>query len=141
MKAHGTLIPTRFMCSISYLVAAIMVFSTMTENVLASLPKTYATTQFDANSTSLLVALIITCGCIGVNLLGFMSGFSMFIPAVNVIVIISHTLGCIYTCIFIMEGWHYLTAWYMLVFFAGPVALLEVCIIMASFCLGGLNRV
>jgi len=32
-----------------------------------------------------------------------MCGFSMFIPAVNVIVIISHTLGCMYTCIFIME--------------------------------------
>jgi len=49
MKAHGTLIPTRFMCSISYLVAAIMVFSTMTENVLASLPKNYDVTHFDAN--------------------------------------------------------------------------------------------
>jgi hypothetical protein len=98
---------------------------------------------------------------------GFMSGFTMFIPAVNVIVIISHTLGCIYTCIFIMEActepsetradrrtppplrltsprlrqaWHYLTAWYITVFFAGPVALLELCIILGSFCLGGLNR-
>jgi hypothetical protein len=49
MKAHGTLIPTRFMCSISYLVAAIMVFSTMTENVLASLPGKYGDDQFDAN--------------------------------------------------------------------------------------------
>jgi hypothetical protein len=49
MKTHSTLIPTRFMCSILYLVAAIMVFSTSTENVLASLPKNYAPTQFEAN--------------------------------------------------------------------------------------------
>jgi len=38
------------------------------------------------------------------------------------------------------QAWHYLTAWYITVFFAGPVALLELCIILGSFCLGGLNR-
>jgi hypothetical protein len=41
MKTHDTLIPTRFMSTICYLVATIMVFSTMAENVLAALPPNY----------------------------------------------------------------------------------------------------
>mmetsp|Transcript_27851 Transcript_27851/g.54430 ORF Transcript_27851/g.54430 Transcript_27851/m.54430 type:complete len:141 (-) Transcript_27851:132-554(-) len=139
MKSHDSIIPTRFMCTMSFLVATIMILSTMTENVVASLPKTYSPAQFDANNTSCLLAIIVTLVCIGVNLAGFLGGFSMFIPAVNVLVVVSHTVGCIYTCVAIMEAWHFLNLWYIFAFFAGPVALLELCIITGTFCLGGMN--
>ena len=35
-----------------------------------------------------------------------MTGFTMFMPAICVLSIISHTIGCIYTCVFIMESWY-----------------------------------
>mmetsp|Transcript_27074 Transcript_27074/g.63900 ORF Transcript_27074/g.63900 Transcript_27074/m.63900 type:complete len:142 (+) Transcript_27074:250-675(+) len=141
MKAHDAIIPTRFMSSMSFLVSTIMVFSTSAENVVASLPKTYAEASFNANETSLYFALAVTIICIGINLFGFMAGFSMFLHGPNVLVVISHTVGTLYACVFIIEAWHYLTFWYISVFCAIPVALLEVVIILGTFCLGGLNRV
>ena len=116
------------------------VFSTMTENILASLPATYSNSSFNANSVSLSFALAFNLICLGISYIGFLGGFSMFLPFVNVIVIISHSIGCMYTCIFIIQAWHYLAFWYISLFFAMPVAFLEACIIIATFCLGGLNR-
>mmetsp|Transcript_16105 Transcript_16105/g.39206 ORF Transcript_16105/g.39206 Transcript_16105/m.39206 type:complete len:141 (+) Transcript_16105:32-454(+) len=139
MKTHDAIIPTRFMSTMSFLVATIMVLSTMPENIVASLPKNYSPAMWDANSSSLLFAIIVTLVCIGVSLAGFLGGFSMFIPTINVLVVISHTLGCIYVCVFIMEAWHYLCFWYIWAFFAAPVAFLELCIILGTFCLGGMN--
>ena len=106
MKTHDTLIPTRFMSSICFLVATIMVFSTMNENVLAALPANYSEADFRSNYTSFTFALALTLISLGMNLFGFMLGFSMFMPAVCVINIVSHTLGCIYTCVFIMQSWY-----------------------------------
>lgn len=106
MKTHDTLIPTRFMSTICFLVATIMVFSTMAENVLAALPPNYTDSSFRSYNTSFTFALALTLICIGLNLLGFMFGFSMFMPAICVINIVSHTVGCIYTCVFIMQSWY-----------------------------------
>jgi len=141
MKTHDTLIPTRFMSTICFLVATIMVFSTMAENILMALPPNYSESSYRSNSTSFTFALVLTIISIGVNLLGFMLGFSMFMPAVCVLNIVSHTVGCIYTCVFIMQSWHFMTFWYIWVFFAGPVALLELSIIFGTLCLGSVNRV
>jgi hypothetical protein len=105
MKTHDTLIPTRFMSTVCFLVATIMVFSTMPENILAALPPNYSEASFRTNNTSFTFALVVTLVCIGTNLLGFMLGFSMFLPGVCVLNIVSHTLGCIYTCVFIMQSW------------------------------------
>jgi len=106
MKTHDTLIPTRFMSTICFLVATIMVFSTMAENILMALPPNYSESSYRSNSTSFTFALVLTLISIGVNLLGFMLGFSMFMPAVCVLNIVSHTVGCIYTCVFIMQSWY-----------------------------------
>ena len=112
----------------------------MTENIVVSLPANYAESAFNANSLSLSVALVFNLICLGISYVGFLGGFSMFLPFVNVIVIISHTVGCIFTCVFIMEAWHFLAFWYISLFFAMPVAILDAFIIIATFCLGGLNR-
>lgn len=106
MKTHDTLIPTRFMSTICFLVATIMVFSTMPENILAALPPTYSESSYQSCRVSFTFALSLNLICIGVNLLGFMLGFSMFMSAICVINIVSHTLGCIYTCVFIMQSWY-----------------------------------
>mmetsp|Transcript_50027 Transcript_50027/g.102021 ORF Transcript_50027/g.102021 Transcript_50027/m.102021 type:complete len:142 (+) Transcript_50027:370-795(+) len=141
MKSHDVLIPTRFLSSMSFLVATLMVFSTSTENILASLPMTYTDASFTANETSLFFALALTIICIGITLFGFMGGFSMFLSGPTVLVVVSHTVGCLYSCVFIMQSWHFLTFWYIWAFFAAPVALLEVIIVVGTFCLGGVNRV
>ncbi len=112
----------------------------MPENIVASLPSKYTETAYNTNSISLNFALALNLICLGVSYIGFFGGFSMFLPFVNVVVIISHTIGCIYTCIFIMEAWHYLTFWYIFLFFSMPVAFMDASIIVATFCLGGLNR-
>jgi hypothetical protein len=116
------------------------VFSTMAENIVAALPSKYTESAYNANSLSLSFALVFNLICLSISYVGFLGGFSMFLPFINVLVIVSHTVGCIYTCLFIMEAWHYLAFWYISLFFAMPVAFLDACIIMATFCLGGLNR-
>lgn len=141
MKTHDTLIPTRFMSTICFLIATIMVFSTMAENILAALPPNYTEASYSSYNTSFTFALALNLICIGLNLLGFMLGFSMFAPAICVLNIVSHTLGCIYTCVFIMQSWHFMTFWYIWAFFAAPVAVLELCIITGTLCLGSANRV
>mmetsp|Transcript_10102 Transcript_10102/g.15815 ORF Transcript_10102/g.15815 Transcript_10102/m.15815 type:complete len:142 (-) Transcript_10102:218-643(-) len=141
MKTHDALIPTRFMCTISFLIATIMVFSTMHENILASLPAKYTDANWNQNRTSMIFALSVTVVSLTISLFGFMAGFSMFLPAANVINIISHSLGCIYTCVLIMEAWHFLTAWYVWAFFAAPVAVVELVIVIGTFTLGGINKV
>jgi hypothetical protein len=97
--------------------------------------------SFRTYNTSFSFALAVTIISLGVNLLGFMSGFSMFMPFICVINIVSHTIGCIYTCVFIMESWHFMTFWYIWAFFAAPVAVLELFIIFGTLCLGTVNRV
>jgi len=139
MKTHDSIIPTRFMCTMCFVVSTVMITSTMSENVVMSLPKNYTAAQFDANNTSCVIAIIVTLVCQGVNLIGFLFGFSMFIPAMNVLVVLSHTIGCIYTCAAIMQAWHFLNLWYIFAFFAAPVALLELFLITSTFCLGSIN--
>ena len=120
--------------------SSLQVFSTMTENIVAALPAKYTDSSFNANNLSLSFALVFNLICLGVSSIGFLGGFSMFLPFVNVLAIVFHTVGCIYTCLFIMEAWHYLAFWYISLFFAMPVAIIEAFIILSTFCLGGLNR-
>uniref|UniRef100_A0A7S4UJ92 Transmembrane protein 107 n=1 Tax=Guillardia theta TaxID=55529 RepID=A0A7S4UJ92_GUITH len=105
MKAFDALIPTRFMASICFLISVMMVFSTMADNIIVSLPSTYSQTSYDSYKSSLNLVLSLHIICICFNLAGFLFGFSMFIPSHTILVIISHTIGCIYSCVAIMETW------------------------------------
>ena len=54
-----------------------------------------------------------------------------------------HFCVCIFINMWLCKytGRHYITFWYIWVFFAAPVAVLEISIIMGTLCLGTFNRV
>mmetsp|Transcript_52656 Transcript_52656/g.163415 ORF Transcript_52656/g.163415 Transcript_52656/m.163415 type:complete len:127 (+) Transcript_52656:46-426(+) len=72
MKAFDALIPTRFMASICFLISVMMVFSTMADNIIVSLPSTYSQTSYDSYKSSLNLVLSLHIICICFNLAGLL---------------------------------------------------------------------
>ena len=55
--------------------------------------------------------------CFAVEFGGLMGGVSMFHVALNGFDIFAHFLGGILTCWYIVEAWHFVSLWYLWVFF------------------------
>lgn len=110
MRLNG-LIPARFMLLIAHLVLAIILFSSIEENIVACLPE--GSTITDAKRTEFIVGLALTIGLISIELLGFISGVSMFMPTQDMISIFAHCSGTVALAFFIFEAWPCTTFWWI----------------------------
>jgi hypothetical protein len=79
----STLVPARFLTTLGHLSVAIMVLYQMDDNVIASLPLNYTTSQYDTTHSSLVAAVALTIIFQSAELLSFFSGFSLFSPFIN----------------------------------------------------------
>lgn len=66
-----------------------------------------------------------------IELFGFWSGLTMFMHTHNFMHIIFHVAGCIATCLFIIEGSHFVLFWIYFAFFNALPGLLELARIVS----------
>ncbi|GMI02662.1 hypothetical protein TrLO_g11497 [Triparma laevis f. longispina] len=150
-NGNGLLIPARFLVTIGHLVAIIMIQSTMKSNVYASLgiveTDAYlsqhgnfphgAAFPLDASERSAVDsinnALIVSYTCFAFDLLGMIGGFTLFFSQVNLLQIVIHFIGGVYTSWFIAYGWKWQSLWYIVGFTNVTTAVVEIVMLLAIF--------
>ena len=118
MGSETVLVPVRFLVTFTHLLACVMVSYTSDENVMRGLGLDH---WFGTHSSSVeakaeidWLAASATALCI-VDLVGLMSGFSMFKNSLSLLHICLHFFGSISVCWFILYSWHFKTFWYMFI--------------------------
>ncbi|KAI9144550.1 hypothetical protein BKA69DRAFT_1036089 [Paraphysoderma sedebokerense] len=98
--SSSVLIPLRFLATVAHLITAIMVVLTKESNILAALPMSYDMSmyrEFDTSQHNVLVIHDVV--------LNFVSD------------IVTHSIAALLSCYFMNEMLHYVTYWYIFIFF------------------------
>jgi hypothetical protein len=84
---------------------------------------------------SIETALGLTVVMIGIDLLGLVSGMTLFFGFVNLVHIVLHSIGTILTSFFIIETWHYMAIWWIWGVFSCIPTIIEILAILSVTCL------
>ncbi|XP_069073593.1 transmembrane protein 107 isoform X1 [Pleurodeles waltl] len=133
MSAINSLVPSRFLTLIAHLVIVITIFWSRNNNVLACLPVNYTPEQFTSRDTELVVALSITLGLFVVELVGFLSGVSMFNNTQGLISIAAHASASVSLLFFLFEQWDCSIYWWIFAFCSVLPAFVEIILFIAVF--------
>ncbi|XP_043532901.1 transmembrane protein 107 like isoform X2 [Chiloscyllium plagiosum] len=133
MPIPSSLIPSRFLTLMAHLVIVIDIFWSRENNVLASLPPTHTSLQYQNRDTELIVALSVTLGMFLIELLGFFSGVSMFNSTQSLISVAAHCSACICLSFFVFEKWECWTYWYIFSFCSALPACIEIILMIGVF--------
>ena len=118
MGSESILVPVRFIVTFTHLLACVMVTYTSDENVTRGLGLDHLFGQHTSSIAAkseidgLVGAAIALCV---IDLLGLVTGLTMFNNSLNLLHICLHFFGSISVCWFILYSWHYMTFWYMLI--------------------------
>ncbi|XP_066995884.2 transmembrane protein 107 [Anabrus simplex] len=123
--SHG-LVPARFLVLIAHLTITITVLWSREENVMACLPVDYTEEDYARKDHQMVVGLSLAVVFIGVELLGFFSGLTMFMTTTAMISIASHTCASILLAHFVLDEWDCNLYWWIFVFCSLIPALTEV---------------
>ncbi|XP_071946213.1 transmembrane protein 107-like isoform X2 [Antedon mediterranea] len=134
MTVHN-IIPARFLCLISHLVVTITILWARDENVYSSIPTDYTQDEFDEKDVSLIVGLSFTLFFIAVELIGFLSGVSMFSNFANLVSLFAHASGSAAFSHFVFEEWPIYRLWYIMIFCSFVPGFIEVVVILSVACL------
>ncbi len=130
------MIPTRFLTTIAHLTAVLLAYYGRSANLLASLPVSEATTdssQYSHIQSSLVGGVALAVVCLLWELLTLFFGFSLFNNVVNAFHIFCHFVGTVGLCWYLLDTWHYLTFWYLIIFAIAP-AVVELIATLRVLC-------
>ncbi|XP_034249103.1 transmembrane protein 107-like isoform X2 [Thrips palmi] len=82
------IVPTRFLTLISHFTIAVIALWAKDENVQASLPVDHTASDFSVKANEMTVGLSLAIAFIGLELVGFLSGVSFFMPFISLICIL-----------------------------------------------------
>nr|XP_033781288.1 transmembrane protein 107 isoform X6 [Geotrypetes seraphini] len=119
MPVVNSLVPSRFLTLIAHLVIVITIFWS---RVLPVHP-----------SKIMIVALSVTLGLFAVELVGFLSGVSMFNNAQSLLSLCAHCSASICLSFFVFQKWECFTYWYILGFCSALPACIEIILFIAVF--------
>merc|ERR1712013_572438 len=94
LQASG-LVPARFLTLISHLVLTLTVLMAREDNVLACLPLDYTELEFSRKDTELAAGLGVAIGLMAIEVIGFLSGLSMFSPIQSLLSIALHACATV----------------------------------------------
>ncbi|XP_014661809.1 PREDICTED: transmembrane protein 107-like [Priapulus caudatus] len=120
------IVPARFLTLIAHLVITWIIFWSRGDNILACLPQSYSQDEYNRKDMQLVVGLSVSLGLIAVELVGFFTGISMFMPTVALVSIASHASGSIALAYFIFDVWDCDLYWWVFSFCSCTPALLEI---------------
>jgi hypothetical protein len=116
MRTADYVVPARFIVTLGHLLAIVMAFWTLSDNVETTIGVTATLNNkdlVDSTTAGAQVTLWLSLGLTVFDILGLVSGLSMFLANVNVAHILLHFLGSLYTSWFIMYQWNVTTLWYI----------------------------
>ena len=128
MRTADYVVPARFIVTLGHILAIVMAFWTLSDNVETTIGVTALLSNADlveSTTTGAQITLWMSLGLTIFDILGLVSGVSMFLPNVNVAHILLHFLGSLYTSWFIMYQWNVATLWYIWVPFCLVPFLIE----------------
>ncbi|XP_055045401.1 transmembrane protein 107 like [Misgurnus anguillicaudatus] len=126
MSVVSSLVPSRFLTLIAHLVIVIIIFWSRENSVKACLPLDYTNEEYRSEDTRLVVALSVTLGLFAVELIGFLSGISMFNNNQALLSIGCHASGSVALLFFMFEQWTCSIYWWIFGFCSVIPALYEI---------------
>jgi len=133
-RLDSQIIPTRFLMTMAHFIAVIMVIYTKQNNILDSLSASYTSSEYDSAKRSVDAAVALSIICLCFEFIGLMAGISMFMLTLNGFDIFAHFVGGMLTCWYIIDSWHYVSIWYIWVFFCFLPAMFEAVAFIRVFC-------
>eukprot|EP00090_Calanus_glacialis_P020264 TRINITY_DN31182_c0_g1_i1.p1 TRINITY_DN31182_c0_g1~~TRINITY_DN31182_c0_g1_i1.p1 ORF type:complete len:140 (-),score=35.89 TRINITY_DN31182_c0_g1_i1:75-494(-) len=104
LQASG-LVPARFLTLISHLVLTLTVLMAREDNVLACLPLDHTQVEFARKDTELAAGLGVAIGLMAIEMVGFLSGLSMFSPVQSLLSIALHASATVSMAYLILDVW------------------------------------
>lgn len=129
------LIPARFMLTMGHLVSLLMIVYTKKENILAGLPRDPGKARYDDAKAEFEAAYVVCLVCFVFDMVGILTGTSLFFPKANLLQIICHFAGGVLVSSMIAQSWQYQYIWLVVAFCNVPTALCEIAILVAIFVL------
>ncbi|KAE8747546.1 hypothetical protein FOCC_FOCC005707 [Frankliniella occidentalis] len=119
------LVPTRFLTLIAHFTIAVIALWAKDENVKASLPVDHTVNDFNAKAYEMTVGLSLAIAFIGLELIGFLSGVSFFMPFISLISIAAHSSATVLLAHFLFDVWNCEVYWWIFTLCSALPATLE----------------
>ncbi|XP_067144809.1 transmembrane protein 107-like [Centruroides vittatus] len=129
MQISG-LVPARFLTIISHLVMLITILWARDENVKACLPWTYTEEEYNHKDNQLIVGLSLAILFVGIELIGFLSGITMFFPTQSLLSIVTHSSATIALAYFITDIWDCDLYWWIFGFCSALPVFSEILVLI-----------
>lgn len=136
--AITNLIPARFLCLVAHLVIAVTLIWSRDANVRACLPESFTDDQYQSVDVGLIIGLSLSILFLLIEIIGFMSGVSMFIHPVGLISTACHASAAIALSFYLFEEWPCYIFWYIFGFCSALPAVVEIGVLIAVL---GLKKV
>ncbi|XP_065906490.1 transmembrane protein 107-like [Dysidea avara] len=130
--ASAKLIPARFLSLTAHFVLNVMLFWSRERNVYSCLDEVYSSSEYDTKDLQLLVGLITSLVFTIIELVGFLSGLSMFANLQALFSIAAHITACITLAFFVTMEWSCDDYWYIFSFCSFLPLLTEVIVVTAT---------
>ena len=130
LQASG-LVPTRFLTLIGHLVLVITILLSREDNVRACLPFEHSEREFDRKEVELSAGLGVAIGLLVLELLGLLSGLSMFAPTVTLLSIAAHATACVALAYFALDVWDCNLYWWIFGFCSALPAFAEMLLMIS----------
>uniref|UniRef100_A0A1X7UYX2 Transmembrane protein 107 n=1 Tax=Amphimedon queenslandica TaxID=400682 RepID=A0A1X7UYX2_AMPQE len=131
MAATTTIIPCRFLALMAHLVITVMLYWSREPNVLACTNQGVVpgSDQYSTKDTQLLVAVSLSLACLIVEVVGLVTGLSMFSNTTNILSIALHVTGSILISLYVVDVWSCDIYWTIFAFFCFLPFVVEVFVI------------
>jgi len=129
LQASG-LVPTRFLSLISHFVLTVTVLMSREENVMACLPLEYSDIEYDRKDTELASGLGVTIGLLAIEMIGFLTGLSMFSAVQSLLSICLHSTATVAMAYLILDIWDCDLFWWIFALCSCFPALVELTIMV-----------
>ena len=130
LHASG-LVPTRFLTLIAHLIICITLILSREDNIKACLPYNHSEEDLHRKDVELSTGLGIAIGLLVVELVGFLSGVSMFgAPSVTLLSIAAHASASVALAYFALDVWDCDLYWWIFAFCSALPALAEICLMI-----------
>ncbi|XP_050740159.1 transmembrane protein 107-like [Eriocheir sinensis] len=134
MRVTG-LVPARFLTLTSHLVLLVTLLMAREENVLACLPLEYTQVEYNRRDAEFLGGLVGGIALAALELIGFITGGSMFASLPSIISIACHSGASVSLAYLVLDAWDCRLYWWVFALTSVLPALLEVGVIVNVFML------
>ena len=130
MKTCRTETFSRFLTLISHFVLTLTVLMGREENVLACLPLDHTELDLTRKDTELAAGLGVTIALLAIEMIGFLSGLTMFSPLQSLLSIGTHATATVAMAYLILDIWDCDLFWWILAVCSVFPAIVELTIVV-----------